>query len=557
MPEPFFINVTGPDTSRRDHELKVARARSHAAHLSWSSRRRLKNKQRNARELVNQGAITEVGSDAHERTNQEVATEVSSDALQRTGQQALTRVVSNVPERLNPDVVRIPSPLGFINCGSSDPFDSLAAISVTPQINEIISYTRTRFQTMIVRAPNSDQVGSRTFLLEEYQDYMKALHNEQSAPALLFNFVSYMSNEYSGSSKLELQKLELKQKAFKSLKALLDNNRTRIAPVLLKSLVPMFGGAVLAGDFREAEVHGLQIGRVLEQMRKHPEPCSFETALDVLRVYYIDIQLGLKRMRKPILRPECGVEILKPFLKSSDPIAKADKPSVELELDESLHTEPLRTCFTRIRLTLPPHISPPANPVPSNAIALSFWPMLTTWNIFSLLQALFETARSHLEQQPRFEQFLSWQVQGMLALSLMAYMCNFGRSFPTLTFGSVASLTDSLLPALRTLLSQRPPVLPAEGAPTDAKHYHRARLWALFMGASCELQEQSLSTTTTGTPWLVTEFARQARRMQLVKWEKMKPVLDRFEPVDILEPHGLKWVDKLFHDTTSLGGNHA
>jgi hypothetical protein len=85
----------------------------------------------------------------------------------------------------------------------------------------------------------------------------------------------------------------------------------------------------------------------------------------------------------------------------------------------------------------------------------------------------------------------------------------------------------------------------------NSSKYENARLWAFYVGAVAE-QMPLRDLVEPTTAWFNVNLAAQARKMQLLSWQTIQHVLERFLYNDDMQPHGSQWFNKTLG--ASFGG---
>lgn len=493
-----FIVYDGQKLSRREQELRLSRAKSHIA----------KTCQRRRRMSEERGALLK-------QRQKPLAPKRSSD-LQ--------------------DMQRKPAPTLYK--GNSDPFDSTAALQVTPRIHQTIVFLQHGF--LPTNFPAGKNPGWARGLIGKAH-LLERIRSLLSQPAGLTEILPYTTMLATSCGGLQQDVLSFQLQVIRGIKEAILDLTANLDSVLLFTKA-LFSAALIQHDMDAARIHGSALGFLLSYKVELTGCFSLNFNFVMHTLYYVQ-ELAHISLSRPIIDVSSWAEQYVRHI--SGPVVQYLEPlhhDFESLLDPCISDDGLRQSYRSLYETvwLWRHETQPAPEITQYMLGAY---CIIQHNIDAIrLANYFANFRDELDGAASDAAITSTEeaylvCQAVLALCLLAYLATFVSSS---VVGSryIWKKHMVFLSQLKGLLTTKLNGQSFEEGEFGTE-YRNAFLCAYWIGATWELKEGR------GSAWFYERFFKLCERMNLRSWCQVESVLDNFMLAKTALPTGSAWVEPI------------
>lgn len=464
------------------------------------------------------------------------------DEPRRLGSNSTRKLPHSDPKRGNDAIAIIPRFLQpstsflWLKQGQSDPFDA-QAITVTPEVNEIISFGRDVFLPTLHNTTGAKQ----SFTVNNnFQESVSRLSSQGSAFGLLSYFATAASLVAGGPTWAQ-KAIEYEVKCTSTLREKLITAPISQYPELITQILTLFGCTILTGRMVEAKTHATILRKLFDTSAQHG---PVEIAKLCFALYHdrnlsamflvrssFDVDHWVPQLITPIWRM-----LGRPFTHLSDvPQQKLDKSIAQADPSFVKLIDDIRNHYHTVVLTRKRWSQ---DTTPSNLVMYHIsHSVIYELRLINYYLSLTSTHPSTLPQQDLWPQAYICLATLYMAHSLL--YSGLVRLSDT-SAGLKAHLIAALLNADRT-------------ATLHSRHrYTHALLWALFIGATAERIGHGASND--GSRWFHARFKAQLLSMGLTRWRDVRDTMLGFPCAAELLKQDVAWVEAFLKPEYAVNG---
>lgn len=452
--------------------------------------------------------------------------------------------------------------------GNSDPFRA-TLIEITPRVIQAFQFLKDALIPS-THFNNSGTCGSwaRRFLPNQtVRKHMESMNDEWSALAEMLPLSAALSR-LSRSPELLTQTLQLKRKAIRKVHSELEAfSDSSTSDQVIRLTRTLFATATFENNMAEARVHGIALRKLLYHKTKREGLQAIDVNLMWSTLYY-DAQVAHTTMSTSIFDVDgWATTRLRQATKPLSHLLEQLHDLIAQDLDPILMCTPTlqQTCIDIYEVSWLWRQSQPLGHGVDGPMMNLYG--TTRHNIFQIrlsnhylrLCARIKNMTADGKHYPPLQippETLPPRLEAITTLALMAYLASFvgnSRIGGQYLWPRIALFMSHLHHHLSVLLDDFPLERSRSNSnstststshpTTSSSTYHRLLLFAYWVGATWEHNDDLPATTTILPLWFTAHFATTAHRMALHSWDDIKPVLDRFVPSELARPDGSSWVD--------------
>lgn len=342
-----------------------------------------------------------------------------------------------------------------------------------------------------------------------------------------------MAARTTGMPVLTEQAAVLRRTSLASLREKLALGHSLQSAAICSHIYRIFAAEGLDHNISGATAHGKMLRSLFEEyLNTHGSIDGSLTLLLTLTIY-CDAQFSAMFLTPPIFDYDDWLpKVYAPLLAIDLPFLPSRTMYMHEGLNEAIYYPLLRSAFLFSRRIMEIWLMPDPGRVPTSD-------MILAWIAANLFLTSGRLVNHYLEfklisessQQPLRPLY----IQQYLALAALHLIRSLILEF-YVGGKAIFDASAKLLTNLRRILEL------CEQQPDDHAHndYHSSRLWALYVGALAEQQENK-PREFENSSWFGIRFARQAETMGLSDWGDIVPILHEFLYHDSLSPHGSSW----------------
>lgn len=556
-----FLQALSLGRPRREQELELTRARSHAAKAGLQRAKKARRDSQSAvvsvpeRRLLctQRHSLQQAGGQVNRNShrNQCVSSMCPQQHISTDEQEVQTDAITlpfDAKESLPQSGPRnrawgiIPSYLS-LGQGNSDPFSAFA-IPINARVNDLMAFVRESY------CPESITKS------KDWERCVSLLQDESTAYAHLARVAAAMvpAGSDTRDHQLKNEALILKSKGSQLLR---ERIRRGVVDYKTAYIMSCFLCAELhSQEFAVARLHADMLARLFQG---HNSPVDCDLLQGAL---YHDTQ----RATATLTRPSFDVEKWVPeqLAKHFAPLLEALPDSMSLEamesdLDESIDDGKLKDIIVKLRQGLVLFLSTASAPGHFPFDLKFYMRNLVTISICRLVNHYLDAERTWRS----YKGSVAWEstlighahVQAFASLAIILWLRSIARVNNIKVTGSSVPLdaNEVLMTRLReSLIASQWMTLDH----TQQTKYGSIRLWAFYVGAYIEQLRAEASGTIdledVSNKWFNRKLVLQASAMGLVSWDEVRQRLAKILYTDVLTPHGSRWFAKTRSEGVSM-----
>jgi hypothetical protein len=414
--------------------------------------------------------------------------------------------------------------------GNSDPFAAYP-IKISARVNDILRFYR---DIVLPSQYHTTPDGWRTLeaAADDWRDVVRSLHEKGGALGFLARWAQVASNT-TENPELALQSLKFRSQSTSELLRKVRQGSGIASRSSYWHIIALYMAEAQAGNADAAWTHAAMLSRALRHESEHGH-----VDITSLRSFmYNEACACCMFLRKPVLDYDHWIsKVFETYWAEGRERLPAMQLSFPTFLDPSIEDDFLKNMFIRQRegLAVWRHGSERAE---------GLAPEVFTWWCSSHLVKHTRLLKYALDcidtgKEPKGAQPHILEKNAYLALTAVYWT--------RLIAGDETLLGKEIFQTKRPLRRLTQELLEKDRHRiefTGSMQFANARLWALYVGAQAEHDQDGVRSACDG--WFSDEFSLQAARMNLHSWDAVRKILDGFLDCDVVEPHGWRFAPAL------------